>query len=124
MLWIPSTRSVDYVLSKNFDGTFFGDNNPKCGAVNDVNHTQFTRILQNRFYSGLLYFSVRGIPIWCLSSVEEDIDAATVHEMNEGKLLKNSCYTFKFYLIEVVLQNSDFRQLTGFGMEWNFRFEL
>ena len=33
LLWIPSTKSIDSVLGKNFDGTFFGDNNPKCGAV-------------------------------------------------------------------------------------------
>ena len=30
--YIPSTRSVAYI-SQNFDGTFFGDNNPKCAAV-------------------------------------------------------------------------------------------
>ena len=36
LLWIRSTKSVDYVLGKNFDGTFFGDNNPKCAAVHMV----------------------------------------------------------------------------------------
>ena len=41
MLWIPSTKSVDYVLSKNFDGKIFGDNNPKCAAVCDVKDDKF-----------------------------------------------------------------------------------
>ena len=29
----PSITSLDYLLGKNFDGTFFGDNNPKCADL-------------------------------------------------------------------------------------------
>ena len=45
--------------------------------------------------------------------------------MNEGceeKLQKNIFYTV--YLIEVVLQTSNFRPLTGIGMKRNFGFDF
>ena len=45
--------------------------------------------------------------------------------MNEGcerKIIDE--YFYNIYLIEVVLQTSDFRQLTAIGIKWNFGFEL
>ena len=47
-------------------------------------------------------------------------------EMNEWRMRRKIIeeYFYTIYLIEVVLQTSDFRQLTAIGIKWNFGFEL